>query len=120
MANIEDEYLSRRVTSLIKEPTLQKHPSLSGMEHYWIGGKKINLTWMWSDETHVKWTSWRKNQPDNYGMLYNEDRIALTKDGTWNDFPGRKRLPFFCLAKIKEGIILMMIISPLLVILFCI
>lgn len=58
---------------------------------------------MWSDEneTLIEWTNWKRLEPNNHDN--GEDRIAMFKDGQWNDYPSSKKLPFICSAKIEEG-----------------
>ncbi|KAJ7351702.1 hypothetical protein OS493_035962 [Desmophyllum pertusum] len=72
-------------------------PNNEPFDGVWIGLNKVTTegTYRWPDNTHVTYTKWASNQPDNkYGY---QDCVEMTIDeGTWDDTSCGRQLPFVC------------------------
>lgn len=44
----------------------------------WIGLKRDNDVWYWSDGTNLSWSNWDDDEPDN-----DEHCVKMRTDGTW-------------------------------------
>ena len=63
----------------------------------WIGLSDVTSegTFHWTDGTHVTYTKWASNQPDNQNN--NQDCVRMTVNkGAWDDTSCGKELPFVC------------------------
>ena len=50
---------------------------------FWLGGKRNEGKWQWSDGSQWSYTQWAPGQPDN--KTKDEDCLATTGDGMWED-----------------------------------
>ena len=71
---------------------------LSSEERAWIGGRKVEGSWTWSDGTPWQFESWAPGQPDNWKGSQNHAIINWsTYPGQWDDAHDKAHdLGFIC------------------------
>ncbi|KAJ7394598.1 hypothetical protein OS493_000416 [Desmophyllum pertusum] len=84
---LTDEELTNNITDPNNEP----------LDGVWIGLNDVTTegAFRWPDDTHVTYTKWASNQPDN--QYDYQDCVEMTVDeGTWDDTSCGRQLPFVC------------------------
>ncbi|KAJ7369422.1 hypothetical protein OS493_039061 [Desmophyllum pertusum] len=67
------------------------------LDGVWIGLNDVTTegAFSWPDGSHVTYTKWVSNQPDNQNDY--QDCVEMTIDqGTWDDTSCGRQLPFVC------------------------
>ncbi|KAH7718716.1 CBN-CLEC-50 protein [Aphelenchoides avenae] len=71
---------------------LQKLDHFPSYPLYWLGGRKVNGVWTWTDGSQWNYSNWARGQPAGKGEC-----LAMTvKDGRWYSDDCTQPTPFTC------------------------
>lgn len=60
------------------------------------GSNNKNRTWVWSDNTEVRYFYWNKGEPNNNGTNFCVQILEESKNNTWNDAGCHYECKFVC------------------------
>jgi len=65
---------------------------------WWIGytDQRVEGTWVWEDGTPSGYENWGPGEPNDTGSGEDCGQLNRYSDGTWNDEPCTRTLPFVC------------------------
>uniref|UniRef100_A0A8C4RU37 C-type lectin domain-containing protein n=1 Tax=Erpetoichthys calabaricus TaxID=27687 RepID=A0A8C4RU37_ERPCA len=82
-------YCRTNYTDLVtinKEEENQSLLNISGKQEFWIGLKRYNDNWQWSNKDEVTYSKWKRD----FFCAF------IQSDGSWNDTVCFENLPFMC------------------------
>lgn len=83
------------ITSSAENDVLAGEASRLGLDDYFIGGSDAEKegSWKWVTGEPWSYTKWESGEPNN---LNDEDYLAITKQGNWNDLSLGHQAGFIC------------------------
>ena len=82
------------VNNLIQSRVKKNDPKT----HFWLGGRKKEGDWSWSDESRSNFTRWLWS-----GSGKKEQCLQILESGGWNDLPCNYHRQFVCGQRISLG-----------------
>lgn len=64
--------------------------------YVWIGGKRVDDTWTWTDGTPWDYDNWAKKEPNNNKGKEDVAVIKERDDNQWNDIQSKTKCEFLC------------------------